>query len=282
MRIAIGIPFRSNEVFLLEAIAALRSQVYSDWNAVVLDDSDDGILHETKQFIESDQRIRLVRSSSPGKGIGVAWNSALQEVIESIKPDAVALLHADDIPGTQFLARLVRVLELNPKVDAVSCRAKTIDSSGDSSLHIADLAKRLLAPSHNCRTVDYSGDEGLARILRTNVIICPTLLYRTRCFDRQRFDQSLRMALDLHFLSRALLDGMVIRSIPEVLYQYRRHAGSQTSTLMRSKQRFEEELLVYRELKVICKEKGWTRSAQVAGHALTIRLYRLIEKVMRG
>ncbi len=89
--ISVVIPTYNRSEYLLRAIRSVIDQTYSDWEIIIVDDSDDPL--EVVQGVESfnDKRLRLIRNAER-KGVSYARNVG----INASKGDYIAFLDDDD------------------------------------------------------------------------------------------------------------------------------------------------------------------------------------------
>lgn len=99
---SVVIPSYNAAATIQDTLAGLRAQTYSDWEAIVVDDSStDRTRDLTRAAVQSDSRIRLVRN--PAKGPSAARNCG---ALEHARGAVVAFCDADDIWHPNKLAEL--------------------------------------------------------------------------------------------------------------------------------------------------------------------------------
>ena len=277
-RITFAIPFYANAALLRRALESVLAQTLGDFRALVIDDG--GPEPEAAELVHSFRDGRLsYRRNARNLGLAGNWNLCL----DAAPTDLVTLLHADDelLPG--YAELMTGAAERWPGAAALFCQARIIGADGRPVFSFPDFVKRFLIPSVR-RPVVIRGEEGLARLLRGNFIMCPTLCYRKSRLRKARFDARWRMVLDLDFTARLLLAGEVLVGLPEVAYSYRRHAANQTSELTESLVRFEEEAALLEELADACDARRWRRAARAGRRKTIIQLhlaYRILQDLAR-
>jgi glycosyltransferase involved in cell wall biosynthesis len=106
--ISIIIPAYNAEKTIVETLASVQAQTFSDWEAIVIDDgSTDNTLNLLKA--QKDPRIRVF--SCPNAGVAAARNRGLAEVTG----DFVAFLDADDLWTPDKLELQRAALQANPE-----------------------------------------------------------------------------------------------------------------------------------------------------------------------
>jgi glycosyltransferase involved in cell wall biosynthesis len=146
-KISILLPCLNARPFLEPRIDSLTAQVYSDWEAIVLDSgSNDGSWEFFKSIASADPRFRLYQV--PQGGVYAALNRGMQLA-------AGELLHfatCDDTMSPEFLAKMVEALRECPDAGVAVCDVALINRNGaelsarDLTGHLSRGAiKRLLA-----------------------------------------------------------------------------------------------------------------------------------------
>jgi glycosyltransferase involved in cell wall biosynthesis len=129
--VSVIIPTHSRLALLLEAIASLQAQTYSQWEAIVVDDrSTDDTFERVQALAAVDARIRLLRCT------GVAGGAAARnEGIAAGRGAFVVFLDDDDMLAPHCLEQRVRVMQLHPELDfAVFGTVLFREHPGDSAL----------------------------------------------------------------------------------------------------------------------------------------------------
>jgi len=189
--------------FLHEAIASVFSQTLADWEWIIVDDGSTDATPEILGAI-ADPRVRVVRQDN--RGVAAARNAAL----DLVRGDFVAFLDADDRLPTESLAKRVALFESQPEASLVEGCVRFFD--GASGREVKTWTPRA---------------DGLIfrRLLRldSRVLCGPYFMVRRAATAGIRFKEGLTHCEDLLFivsLSRA--HPVVYRSLPDVVYEYRR------------------------------------------------------------
>ena len=274
--ITFAVPFYRGLDFLARTVASVAAQTSPEWRLLVCDDSPGGDAEGV--FDRCDERVRYVRN---GRTLGMAgnWNRCL----DLADTDLVTLLHADD----ELLPDYTQVIRTGaaafPDCAALFCGARVIGPTGQPVFSFVDWVKRVLVPTGN-RPRRLSGHQALARLLRVNSIMCPTVCYRRSVIGTRRFDPRWRCVLDLAFFARVLADGDELVGLPEVAYAYRRHAENATAGYTQNLLKFEEEAALYDEWAAEGAARGWSDVARAGRSKLTVRLhlfFRALQDVAR-
>ncbi|TWW10018.1 hypothetical protein E3A20_08490 [Planctomyces bekefii] len=266
------IPFYSNVPYLKEAVASVVAQSSSHWRLTVIDDSGaPGNEVETMLGAFRDPRIKYLKNPR-NLGIASNWNRCLA-VAET---DLINILHADDRLDPEFAARNVAASLRYPEAAAIFCRVRIIGHDGRPSWSVGDLYKQFLRPSSD-QEFQLVGEAGVTALLRGDFIFCPSLVYRRSKLRGEAFDASWSQVLDLEFLCRLLLLGHSLVGIPDQVFEYRRHAASQTGLLTETRRRFSEESKLYQHLAQVLAARGWRLAAATAARQRIIKLHLIFQ-----
>lgn len=270
--ISFAIPYYDNPQYLIEAIDSVRRQTVADWELVVVDDAGPAPAREQVEAI-GDPRITYTRNAA-NLGLARNWN----ECIRLSRAPLVTVLHSDDRLLPTYAERVLDAARVHPAAAAVFTDVNIIGTDGKPTVTIPDLAKRVVRrPPYDH---DVVGDRGMAGLLVGNYILCPTLCMRAAIIGPDPFDPQWRFVPDLDFTVRQLLAGRSLRAIREPLLEYRRHTGSQTSSLTSDSSRFAEELRFSRQMAGEAVARGWTRSARAGRLRLMVRVHLCLRIVL--
>jgi glycosyltransferase involved in cell wall biosynthesis len=265
--ITFAVPYYRGLDYFARAVASVARQTSPDWRLLVCDDSPEG--EAGAALALRDDRVRYVRNE---RTLGMAgnWNRCL----DLADTDLVTLLHADD----ELLPDYTRVVRAGavryPACAALFCAARVIGPDGGPVFSFADWVKRVLAPAGGAPR-RLRGPRALARLLRVNSIMCPTVCYRRSVIGARRFDARWKCALDLAFFARLLTEGAELVGLPTVAYAYRRHADNATAGYTESLLKFAEEAALYDELAAEAEARGWPEVARVGRSKRMVRLHLL-------
>lgn len=205
--ISIVLPVYNGEKFLEESIESILEQTYRNWELLVLDDcSNDKTPEIVKKYAEIDSRIyyyrnkhnlRLPRNLNKGfslaKGRFLTWTSDDNK----FRPEA--------------LEKMLAALQNNPGKDLVYASYQVIDEKG----------KKL--------QVINADPKGKEHILGSNVVGACFLYTRAAYEKVGEYDADLVLVEDFDYWQRMFMEVDAL-ALQEVLYDYRWHSGSLTST----------------------------------------------------
>ncbi len=109
--LSILLPNYNHSQYIGEALEAILSQSFTDFEVVLVDDaSTDNSLEVIQQFMERDDRIRLIRNEC-NQGVVASLNRALQRA----QGDFICLAAADDLVLPGFFATTIALLQTHPQ-----------------------------------------------------------------------------------------------------------------------------------------------------------------------
>ena len=196
--------YNSNPVWLAEAIASVRDQVYDRWELCLADDASTDPKH--LRFLDrlpADPRIKLVRRDKNGH-ICHATNAAAGIATGAF----VALLDHDDRLAPHALFEIVRLLQDHRDADLIYSDEDKIDAAG-----------RRYDPQ-------FKPDWSPELLLSYNYVNHFCCVRRTLFEKAGRFRPGYEGSQDHDLLLRATERTDRVCHIPHILYHWRAHAGS--------------------------------------------------------
>ena len=193
--------------WLREAVESVLSQVYENWELLLIDDgsTDADLLRALPALTVRDSRIRLVRLESH-QGISAALNKG----VDHANGEWIAFLDHDDVLEADALFQNVRLLQENPELDLIySDEDKLTDQGFDSPI---------LKP-------DWSPDF----FLSCNYLCHMIFLRRDLVPEVGGFQSQFDGSQDYDLLLRVSERTNRIYHIPRVLYHWRRSENSSAS-----------------------------------------------------
>ncbi len=156
MLVSIITPTFNSALFIEDTYDSIRSQTYSNWEWIVVDDfSSDGTFEILKGLMHLDNRIKLLRNDNV-MGAAVTRNRA----IERASGRFIAFLDSDDLWCAIKLEKQIAFM-LSHKIAFSYSAYKTINESAASSQKIIDPPEKIDYPS----------------LLKENQIGCLTAIY---------------------------------------------------------------------------------------------------------
>lgn len=202
--------FNTSEVFLRAAIESVFKQVYPNWQLCIADDASTlpHIKLVLEEYLAKDQRIKVAWREENGH-ISRCSNSAL----EIATGEFIALLDHDDILAPHALYEAATVLNENPDLDMIYSDEDHINESGK-----------------NC--MPYFKPDWCPDTFLSWMYVCHLGIYRRSIVnDIGGFKSEYDGTQDYDFVLRFTEKTTKIHHIPKILYHWRKHSTSVSSSI---------------------------------------------------
>jgi GT2 family glycosyltransferase len=201
--------YNTPELYLRAAIESVRAQVYPDWELCIADDAspDSRVRRTLEEYAALDPRIKLTLRAENGH-ISRATNSAL----ETATGEFVAFLDHDDLITRDALFECALIVNRIPDVDMIYSDEDKIDDTGT-------LREPFFKP-------DWNPDRFLSQMYTCHFGVYRRSLVESLGGLRPEFNGSQDYDLVLRLTERTTR----IHHIPKILYHWRIHPGSVTSS----------------------------------------------------
>ena len=249
--------------YLKLAVNSIRNQTDPRWRLLV---SDDGYPdpHVREWFTSlSDERIVYTRNEE-----NLGANGNFRKCLDMVTADYVVVMGADDVMHEDYVATVRRYLMSDSDVAVVQPQVRIIDGDGVVIKPLADRIKNRIRPAAG----RYSGEEICAGLMTGNWLYFPSVLWRTVDVKAVGFREGLNVAQDLGLAVDVLKRGEALLVIDDVLLDYRRHAGGDSTVRALSGNRFIEERAFFAQLANEFEALLWNRAARAARRHITSRL----------
>lgn len=215
--VSILMPVYKTAPYLREAMDSILTQTFTDFELIVLDDcSPDNAEDVLSEYNDS----RIVRyKGENNQGLANVLNIG----IEMARGKYIARMDSDDISLPDRLRSQVDYLDCHPDIDLCSCGMQLFGDKNDVWIRESEPEKVKITAAF------------------FSPILHASSVWRRTVFESHhlRFRQETVPSEDYDLWTRALLDGLRLVNMPEVLYQYRIHndqASGQTE-LIKTKNR---------------------------------------------
>ncbi len=196
----------NNGKYIAEAIESVISQIFKDWELVIIDDcSTDNSVEIIKPFL-ADKRIKLIRNDKNIGKIGV-----LKEIIKEAKAEILGILDSDDALTKDALLEIYKAYQEHPECGFIYSQFVFCDN--------------------NLRPVT----DGLCRLIpkgKSNIQKLYTVAFRTfkksDYYKTSGYDNEILYAEDRDLILK-MEEVTKFYFVNKVLYKYRRLSDSQTT-----------------------------------------------------
>lgn len=208
-------PAYNAEKWIARAIQSVQAQTHKDWELCIVDDaSTDNTLQVVENFMCEDNRIRLERNET-NHGCGLARRRA----IAMAKGEYIGFLDSDDMFAPNFIETMLSAMYRN-HADIAVCGTKEYDDGKYIGSYLCDeeycASKKDIYYQYINGTwiMQYNGNK----------------LYRKEVIDKHEYCD-FRFCEDSYTTPKWLWEAENVVVIPDRLYSYYKHAGSNSADL---------------------------------------------------
>ena len=209
-KVSVIIPCYNQGQFLDEAVQSVFNQRYTDFEIIIVNDgsTDEQTILQCESYL--DPRVRLLTTTN--HGLAAARNNGIKQA----EGTYILPLDADDKIGSHYLLEAVSVLENNPEIGIVYCRAQLFGA--------VDTEWQL--PEYSIR-----------EILKNNVIFCTALFKKKDWEEVGGYDPGMVYGWEDYDFWLSLIErNRKVVQLPSIHFYYRVAPGS----MVRSKKRWQK------------------------------------------
>jgi len=205
--VTVLMPVYNTAPYLREAMDSMLSQTFTDFELIVLNDCSPD---NAEEVLNTYNDPRIVRYKGE-KNVGLS--NVLNIGIEMARGKYIARMDSDDISLPNRLQVQVDYLETHPEIDLVS------------------VGMQLFGDKEEIWVREQDFEELKICALFYSPVLHASSMWRKDAFEQQglRFRQEMVPSEDYDLWTRALVKGLRLVNLPEVLYQYRIHGTQATS-----------------------------------------------------
>lgn len=206
--VSILMPVYRTATYLREAMDSMLAQTFTDFELIVLDDCSPD---NAEEILDTYTDPRIVRYRGE-HNVGLA--NVLNIGSGMARGKYIARMDSDDISLPTRLQVQVDYMEQHPDIDLCSTAMQLFGECSDTWVRNAD------------------PERVKVEALFYSPILHASSVWRRERFDERglRFRQEMVPAEDYDLWTRAMLDGLRLVNLPEVLYRYRTRPGQTTIT----------------------------------------------------
>ena len=204
--VSILMPVYKTAPYLREAIDSMLVQTFTDYELIVLNDCSPD---NSEEILDTYDDQRIVRYKGD-KNVGLS--NVLNVGIEMARGKYIARMDSDDISLPKRLQVQVEYFEKHPDVDLVS------------------VGMRLFGAKDATWIRERNPEKVKIEALFHSPVLHASSVWKKESFEKLglRFRQEMVPAEDYDLWTRALLKGLKLVNLPEVLYKYRIHDAQAT------------------------------------------------------
>ncbi|MGV9003506.1 glycosyltransferase family 2 protein [Flavobacterium sp.] len=225
--------------FIVETLNSIQNQTFKNFECLIIDDgSTDNTIDVITTFLENDKRFKYYkRTANYNKGLPGSRNYGL----DLAKGDYIIFFDDDDYIHSKNLETNIKVLEDN-EFDFCSYHKKPFEK--DVPLEVVEETKieNFISVNNLFETITH----------KISIASC-TVMWRKKCFESIRFEESLLYAEEWECYTRIISNQNKGVQINNVLYFNRKHAQSNTGEFysnnsLRRKSKSDAALLIVKNL----------------------------------
>lgn len=204
--VSVLMPVYNTAPFLREAMDSMLSQIFTDFELIVLDDCSPD---NAQEVLDTYDDPRIVRYKG---GHNVGLGNVLNVGLGIARGEYIARMDSDDISLPDRLQVQVDYLNAHPECDFVS------------------VGMREFGDGDRVYAYDNESEEIKFNALFFTPVLHASSMWRKDRFEGLFYDQSFVPSEDYELWTRAMLKGVIMRNLPKVLYLYRRFPGQSASS----------------------------------------------------
>lgn len=241
-KVQVIVPVYNAEKYLNKCLDSLKNQVYSNWEAILIDDaSTDSSVEIIKEYAKEDNRFTYIQAEKNG-GVSNSRNLALTKLTEKY----TAFLDSDDYWEDDMLSAMVEKAEQG-NFDVVQCRFVYDFPGGKKVLPAGAFEKEIVISKETIGKIYFKMLTGI------NMNHVCMKLIKTKLLCGLAFDTNLKTAEDLKLISQLFEKVDSYCFIDKVLYHYRRSESSLTGKSLSGKEKLKANISVSKSIKKTLK-----------------------------
>ena len=204
--VSILMPVYKTAPYLIKAMDSMLCQTFKDFELIVLNDCSPD---NAEEILDAYDDSRIVRYKGENN---VGLSNVLNVGIEMARGKYIARMDSDDISLPNRLQIQVDYLEAHSEIDLVS------------------VGMRLFGAKESVWIRERNPEKVKIEALFHSPVLHASSMWRKDSFERHglRFRQEMVPAEDYDLWTRAMLKGLKLVNLPEVLYEYRIHEAQAT------------------------------------------------------
>lgn len=266
MTIDILLPYYGRVDHMQLSVRSVLEQTDRSWRLTVIDDGfpDESI----PGWFESlrDDRVRYVRNEN-----NLGANANYRKSLEFVTAQWFVMMGADDIMLPDYLARVRELISARSNAGFVHPGVCTIDEDGELVGGRVERGKALYRP-RGTGIRHIAGESAAIGLARGNWMYFPAICWNADAVLPIGFRPGLNVVQDLALALDVIKAGWEVVVDDRVVFQYRRHAASDSSWRALEGTRFIEEGRFFRGVADEFTSVGWRRAARAARRHFASRI----------
>jgi len=266
----IMLPYYGPVGLLQAAVRSVLAQQDPQWTLTVVDDAypDRSVAAWLADL--HDERVRYLRNE-----VNLGVNQNFQRCLDLVTRDLVVIIGGDDLLLPNYVGTVRDAHTARPAAAVIQPGVQVIDGAGRPARTLVDEVKRRVYAPKPAAILEMAGEDLAVSLLRGNWLYFPSLCWRVSAIGETRFRPGLDTIQDLALVIDLIMAGESLLVVPTTCFQYRRHAGSESSLRAEHGSRFQEERRFFLDVAHRATAQSWLRAARTARLHLSSRLHAL-------
>lgn len=265
------LPFYGREDHFRAAVESVLAQDSDGWRLTVIDDANPDPAPGEWADALGDPRVSYRRHA-----VNAGINRTFQECLDLSRAEWVVVFGCDDVMDAGYVRRITELTKRYPDAGIIQPGTAVIDDEGRAVRPLVDIAKNLYRPK-GAMPLQLRDEDLATSITRGNWMTFPSLAWHGPTVRSIGFRPGYEVVQDLALALDVCRAGRPLVLDDEVVFHYRRHAGSVSSWRAADGTRFAEERAFFRAQADDFAARGWTRAARVARAHLSSRVNALTQ-----
>ncbi|WP_426511238.1 glycosyltransferase family 2 protein [Dactylosporangium sp. McL0621] len=254
------------------AVESVLAQTDERWRLTVFDDNPVERVTGVPEYFAALGHPRVRYERNPAN-LGITRN--FQQCVERAEAPFLNMMGCDDVMLPRYVERIHALIEQHPDAVLVQPGVEVIGTDGAVVRTLADTTKRRVYAPKIDGTVRMVGEDLAVSLLRGNWLYFPSLTWRTSEMQAVGFDLDLKVIQDLKLILELVTRGGALVADSDVVFQYRRHNESVSSSSAVTGGRFSEARAFFLAAAEAMDAHGWRRAAKAARWHLSSRIHAL-------
>lgn len=260
------------------AVQSVLDQTNPNWRLLVVDDGypDPSIPGWFASL--NDDRISYSRNE---KNLGA--NGNYRRCLDFVTNEFCVVMGADDLMKPNYVENILGLIKEFPNTAIIHPGVEVIDENNNVYEPRVDQIKNLLKPKAPQALV-IKGEKLVTTLMHGNWMCFPAIVWRSEIIKKVGFRAGLNVTQDLALAIDIIKAGGEMVVSDNIIFQYRRHLGSDSSIKALNGERFKEEKQLFDSLAKEFSKLGWSSASRAARLHMTSRLHSLslLPKALRA
>lgn len=262
------VPYWGDPAYMRQTVASVLAQTSTDWRLTIVDDAyPDAWLGAWVDDL-AHPAVRYVRKPT-NEGLVANFRSCVQMA----EAPLMTMIGSDDRLLPTYVESILRAHRDFPFATMIQPAVRVIDRNGKPSSGLADVVKQRALRPQGAHPHVLAGEVLATGLLHGDWLYWPSLAFKTSAIQSVDFNDAYSIVLDLDVILALVERGSSMLVWPEEVFEYRRHAESESSASLLTGTRFAGERQFFDDVARRMDALGWSKAARAARWHITSRLH---------